>query len=346
MRSIYIQKPGTIKIVDGLKLPSLRRGEALLKVNYIGICGSDVSIYLGEMPMVVEFPRIIGHEISAEIMKIGKNKQGFRVGNLVTVLPYFNCKNFGQRLCPACAEGAINACINNKTMGVQRHGAASDYIAVPIENLVSGGDLSAKMLTLAEPFAVSYHAVKKARPRVGDNVLIIGAGPIGVAAMTVVKFFGAKVYIIDVNRRRLKLAKRLGADGVFNPNADDFEKFVKKATFGKGMDLCVEASGNSLAAINCVKALRQPNRTVVAIAHSKKPLNNFFQSELVKREGVYRGSRNSVLSDFLEVVKILSRRPDIEKMITKIYSVAEAPQAFKDLTNSDGKLHLKSLLKF
>ncbi|MDD6356328.1 MAG: alcohol dehydrogenase catalytic domain-containing protein, partial [Oscillospiraceae bacterium] len=155
MKAIQITTPGEIKVIEK-EMPKAKEGEALLKVLYCGICGADVASYTGNQPFTT-YPRIPGHEFSAQIVEIPENDKGFKAGDVVTCNPYFNCGK-----CYACQRGIVNACHDNQTMGVQRDGSFQEYITMPIDRIIDGKDVSAKELALIEPFSISCHALSRA----------------------------------------------------------------------------------------------------------------------------------------------------------------------------------------
>ena len=182
MKAIKIVKPGQVTIEE-IPMPEVKEGQALLKIKYCGICGADVASYTGNQPFTT-YPRIPGHEFSAEIVTIPENDKGLKAGDIVTCNPYFNCGT-----CYSCRRGIVNACTDNQTMGVQRDGSFCQYVAMPIERIIPGKGLSAKELALIEPFAISCHALSRAEIKPGDNLLIVGAGPIGLFALMKAKAF-------------------------------------------------------------------------------------------------------------------------------------------------------------
>ena len=176
MKTILINQPGEIKVTD-TPMPEVKPGEALLRIRYCGICGADVASYTGNQPFTT-YPRIPGHEFSAEIVEIPENKYGLKAGDVVTANPYFNCGT-----CYSCERGFVNCCTDNQTMGVQRDGSFCEYVAMPMERIIPGMGLSAKELALIEPFAISYHALSRCHIEPTDKVLVVGAGPIGLFAL-------------------------------------------------------------------------------------------------------------------------------------------------------------------
>lgn len=176
MKAIVIDKPYEVEIRD-VPMPTVGEGEALLRVLYVGICGADVASYTGNQPFTT-YPRIPGHEFSAEIIEIPENDKGLKKGDVVTCNPYFNCGK-----CYSCERGHVNCCTDNRTMGVQRDGAFCEYISMPVERIYPGMGLTAKELALIEPFSISRHAISRAVIHQTDSVLIVGAGPIGLFAL-------------------------------------------------------------------------------------------------------------------------------------------------------------------
>lgn len=204
MKAMFIDTPGQVSIKE-LPMPVPKRGEALLKVLYGGICGSDLGSYRGTFAYF-SYPRTPGHEFSAEIVEIEPNDRGLEKGMIVTCNPYFNCTQ-----CYSCQRGLVNCCTTNQTMGVQREGAFAEYITMPIERIYDGKGLSPKTLAPIEPFCISYHGVTRANTTKGDKVLIIGAGTIGVLAAVAAKSLGAEVTICDVAPKNSHTLRRLSA---------------------------------------------------------------------------------------------------------------------------------------
>ena len=336
MKIVYIETPGKIALKEA-SIPVPQKGEALLKIKYCGICGSDTATYTGNQPFTT-YPRIPGHEFSAEIVEIEENQLGLKVGMTVTANPYFNC---GQ--CYSCKRGKVNCCEDNQTMGVQRDGSFAEYITMPIERIIDGKNLSAKTLALIEPFSIGYHAINRGGVQAGDKVLVIGAGPIGIFAMISAKLKGATVYIADLLQERLKLAKEMGADGTINIKNEDLQKRVKEISNGGGMDVCVEAVGFSQTFLNCIDSACFGGK-VILIGNGKKE-TTFNHSIILKKELNVYGSRNS-LNDFKPLVEIVSEgKVNIDKMITNICTLDNVIDAFEALKNNDGS-KAKVLVEF
>lgn len=337
MKAIQITKPYEIKIIDTEK-PIAKEGEALLKVLYCGICGADVASFTGNQPFTT-YPRIPGHEFSAQIIEISENDRGLKAGDVVTCNPYFNC---GE--CNACKRGIINACHDNQTMGVQRNGSFQEYITMPVERIIDGKGLSAKELALIEPFSISCHALSRAEVKSGDSLLIMGAGPIGLFALLRAKEMGAKVLIADMLHSRLGLAKEFGADCTVNVKETDLKSACADFTNGNGFDVCVEACGAPETFLNCIDNAAH-GANIILIGNGKRE-TTFVHSVILKKELNIFGSRNAFTKDFEELIDLVkSKKVNPLKMISGVYDADNAKAAFDALTHNDGTL-AKLLIKF
>lgn len=330
MKTVLINKPFEIAVTD-TPMPEAKEGEALLKILYGGICGADVASYTGNQPFTT-YPRIPGHEFSAQIVSIPENDLGLSVGDIVTANPYFNC---GE--CYSCKRGYVNCCTDNRTMGVQRDGSFCEYVSMPIERIYKGKGLSAMQLALVEPFTISYHAINRASVKRGDKVLVVGAGPIGLFALLSALQKGAQVYVADVLDGRLQKALDFGASGVINSAKSDIKKETERITGGNGFDCCVEACGQSVTFLNCIDCAAFA-ANIILIGNGKKE-TTFLHSILLKKELNVFGSRNSLRSDFEAVIDIIaSGKVDVMKMVSDVYPMDKADQAFKALANNSGDL--------
>jgi len=340
MKTIQMPQPGEVIITDIPKMAP-RPGEALLKLLYGGICGSDLGSYRGTNAYV-KYPCIPGHEFSAEIVEIEPNDNGLSPGMLVTCNPYFNCGH-----CYSCNCGLVNVCSVNQTMGVQRQGAFSEYITMPIDRIYDGKGLPPKTLALIEPFCISYHGVTRAGIKPGDKVLVVGAGTIGVLAAVAAKAKGTEVTICDVAPAKLDYAyQTFGLDHkLLNTASNAFEKGVKELTDGNGYDVTIEAVGLPQTFQNCIDAASFGGR-VVLIGVSKQSINDFFFTVIQKKELSIHGSRNALKQDFIELIDLVrTGAVDLDKIVTQEYPWTDAPQAFHDFDKNAGRM-LKVVLDF
>ena len=330
MKTVLIDKPYEILVTDTEK-PVPKEGEALLKVLYCGVCGADVASYTGNQPFTT-YPRIPGHEFSAEIVSIPENDKGLKAGDIITANPYFNCKT-----CYSCKRGFVNCCTDNQTMGVQRDGSFREYIVMPVERIYDGKGLSAKELALVEPFTISYHALHRATIKPGDKVLVVGAGPIGLFALIAAKAQGAEVYVADLLDGRLDKALHFGADGVINSGKTDIKEEAMKVTEGNGFDVCVEACGLPVTFLSCIECAAFA-ANIILIGNGKKE-TTFLHSILLKKELNVFGSRNSYAKDFEAVIDLIAGgKVNVLDMVSAVYPIDEAGDAFKALASNDGSL--------
>lgn len=337
MKAVQITKPGEIKLIDEA-MPKPGAGEALLQVLYCGICGADVASYTGNQPFTT-YPRIPGHEFSARIVEIPQNDRGLKAGDVVTCNPYFNCGK-----CYACKRGIVNACHDNQTMGVQRDGSFREYITMPVERIIDGKGLSAKELALIEPFSISCHALSRAEVKKGDNLLIMGAGPIGLFALMKAKTMGARVLIADMLPSRLALAAEYGADRTANVREEELHAVCTEFTSENGFDVCVEACGAPETFLNCIDEAAH-GANIILIGNGKRE-TTFVHSIILKKELNIFGSRNAFTRDFEELIDLVSAgKADVLKMISGIYEKENAAEAFEALAHNDGSL-AKLLIKF
>lgn len=337
--TIVIHAPNDISIVD-VDIPTPKAGEALLKLLYGGICGSDLNIYKGNFAYGT-YPRIPGHEFAAQIVSIGKNDRGLQEGMNVFANPYFNCGT-----CYACERKLFNCCLHNQTMGVQRDGAFSKYIVMPVDRLFDAHDLDPRLISLIEPFCIGYHGIHRAQVQPSDNVLIIGAGSIGILAALAAEKAGARVYICDISEWKIKyVEKHFTFAGSFQfKEVRQFLSEVEKITKENKFDVVVEAVGSPETFDAAVRATAYGGR-VVLIGVSKKSLDFEFTMIQTKELNIY-GSRNALDKDFIESYALISKhQEEFLPLITHTYQFPDANQAFFDLAHNNGTM-LKTIIEF
>nr|WP_319487187.1 zinc-binding alcohol dehydrogenase family protein [uncultured Caproiciproducens sp.] len=339
MRYVSIDRPGEA-VIKECPIPNPRKGEALLKMLFGGLCGSDLNTYRGTMAYS-SYPRVPGHEFSAEIVEIGENSMGLRPGMIVTGNPYFNCGH-----CYPCRKGLVNCCETNQTMGVQRDGAFAEYFTMPVERLYNGKGIPPEQLALIEPFCVGYHGIKRAGIHKDDKVLILGAGTIGVFAAMSARLMGGQVYICDIAPEKLQYAEsHFNITGtVSNDYPVHFMDQVKAITHADGFDVVIEAVGLASTFQNCIDACAYGGK-MVQIGIGKQNADFSFTS-IQKKELNIAGSRNSVKEDFLHLIDFVSEgRISIKKVITHTYDFLQAGKAFSNFDTDTGSI-LKVMLKF
>ena len=336
MKYIVIPEPGKVEVKE-MDKPVLQPGEAILKVLYGGICGSDMGTYKGTF-LYASYPRIPGHEFSAEVIEVADNDYGIKPGMIVTANPYFNCGK-----CYSCRRGFVNCCTSNQTLGAQRDGIFRQYYSMPIERIYDGKGLDALTLSMIEPFCISYHSVQRTAVKQGDKVLVVGAGPIGLFAVMAAVLKGAEVYVSDVMQSRLDKALSLGAKGIIRTDKEDFAECVKSITNGDGFDVCIECAGLPQTFQNCIDAAAYRGR-VGLVGVSKQKLDFAFTQIQTKELDIF-GSRNALKKDFVELIDLVrSGKCDVKKIITDVYELENAENAFKEMRD-DPSNRLKSVIK-
>ncbi len=238
MKAIQITEPSVMKVID-IEMPQVGDDEVLLRLEYVGFCGSDLNTFRGANPMV-KMPVIPGHEVGAVIEQVGKNvPEGLKPGMTVTVNPYTNCGK-----CASCRNGRVNACEHNETLGVQRWGAMREYITLPWEKVIPAGLLTPRTCALIEPMSVGFHAVSRAQVTDIDVVMVIGCGMVGMGAVVRSVQRGATVIAADIDDEKLALAKEMGASYTVNTLKDDVHARLLEMTSGFGPDVVIEAVGS------------------------------------------------------------------------------------------------------
>jgi len=249
---------------------------------------------------MVKLPVIPGHEISAVIDSVGVDvPDGLQRGMFCTVDPYTNCGN-----CSSCRNRRPNACRYNQTLGVQRDGAMTEYIAVPWQKVILG-DLPPVQLALVEPMSVGFHAVSRAAVTDNDTVMVIGCGMIGVGAIVRSALRGAEVIAVDMDDDKLLLAKELGAKHTVNSKTGNLHERLQNITAGNGPDVVIEAVGSPATYRTAIDEASFTAR-VVCIGYAKTEIA-FETKYFVMKELDIRGSRNALPEDFRAVIKYLKQ---------------------------------------
>lgn len=322
MKAIEIQAPGNVAVVD-VEKPTDKSGEVLLKLGYVGFCGSDLNTYRGGNTMVT-FPRIPGHEIGATVVEIGSDvPSGLTVGQTVTVNPYTNCGH-----CASCRRGRVNACENNETLGVQRNGAMQEFISLPWQKIIPCGSVSLRDAALIEPMSVGFHAVDRGRVTDTDTVMVIGCGMVGLGAVVRAVMRGATVIAADLDDEKLAIARQLGATYTYN-TATEWNLPTP--------DVVIEAVGAAPTYQLAVNKVAFTGR-IVCIGYAKADIS-LTTSLFVKKELDIMGSRNANPSDFEAVIKYLTNSgAPVEKFISRIIEPQQSAEALKTWAEAPGKV--------
>jgi len=328
MRALVIDRPGEAKVID-IDAPQANPGEAIMRIRRIGLCGTDLSTYLGKNPLVT-YPRIPGHEIAATLESVPKNDLRLGAGMDVTMSPYTNCGR-----CSACRNGRFNACRYNQTLGVQRDGAMRERFSMPVGKLYTAA-LPIEELCLVEPLTVGFHAVSRGRVTGADVVAIYGCGGVGLGAVCAAAFRGARVIAIDIDDKKLEIARSTGARYLLNSTREDIHARLQEITEGHGPDVVIEAIGRPDTFRAAVEEVAFTGR-VVYIGYAKDQVS--YETRLfVQKELDIRGTRNALPEDFQEVIRMFqAKRFPTADAISEVVPLEEAPAMLKAWSENPGK---------
>ena len=312
-------------------------GQVAVRVAFCGICGTDMHVFHGNMDARVGFERVIGHEMSGVVDAVGDGVDGFTKGQKVVVRPLDHCG-----ACPACKAGHQHICHKLKFLGLDTDGAMQEIWTVPAHTLHHlPDDLRLDHAALIEPVAVACHDVRLSSLQPGEDVVVIGGGPIGILVAMVARDAGGKVVVSEVNPHRLAIAQKLGFDTV-NPAEVDLKAEINMRTGEKGADVVFEVSGTQpgVDAMTAVAATRA--RIVMVAIHAKKPEIDLFQ--FFWRELKLIGARVYEPEDYEKAIGIItSGGVDADTVITDVAPLADIQKAFEDLDRSPTAL--KSLIQ-
>jgi len=318
MKALSLIEAGNARIVD-VSIPKMGSGDVLLKVEMVGLCGTDLNSFRGRNPLIT-YPRILGHEIAAIVLE---GDSSIPAGTRVTVSPYTSC---GE--CSACRRGRHNACRNNQTLGVQRDGALTEFLAVPASK-VYASTLPLKHLCLVEPLTVGFHAIVKKQ----DVVAVFGCGAIGLGAIAGAAFRGAHVIAVDLDDAKLAIASAAGAVDLIHSGHEDVAKRLRELTNGHGPDVIVEAIGLPETFRLAVEEVSFTGR-VIYIGYAKEPVA--YETKLfVQKELDIMGSRNALPEDFLQVIAMLEADSfPVDDAVTVIAPLNRGPSILSEWSSN------------
>lgn len=296
MKALSLEAPKQWKRLDVPEPASPGPGEAVVRVHNVGICGTDLSGYLGKMPFF-SYPRIPGHELGVEVVAVGAGVTNVRPGDRCAVEPYINCQT-----CYACRKGKNNCCEKHQTLGVHCDGGLRPLFTVPARKLHISRKLSFEQLALIETLAVGYHAVQRSGLTSDESCLIIGAGPIGLATLEFARLTGAKLLVLDTNPARLDFCRGMGVTHTLQPS-DALDKQLKEICDGHGPDVVIDATG-SVASMSAAFGLIAHGGRLVYVGITTEEVK--FKHPMFHRpEGTLLCSRNALSPDFGVIIKLI-----------------------------------------
>jgi 2-desacetyl-2-hydroxyethyl bacteriochlorophyllide A dehydrogenase len=322
MLTVICETPGTLRAHERPK-PARGDDEVLLRVKRVGVCGTDLHIFTGTQPYL-SYPRVMGHELSGVVEEVPAASH-LAPGDTVYVMPYLSC---GE--CIACRQGKTNCCVNIQVLGVHRDGAFTEYLSVPQRFVHKAQGVSLDQAAMVEFLAIGAHAARRADVRQAQRVLVVGAGPIGMAAMIFCGLRGAQVTALDTRRDRLDFCAAHLQTSACVQVADDDEQRLAALTGGEFFDVVFDATGNPKAMERGFDFVAHGG-TYVLISIVGGAIS-FADPEFHKRETTLLASRNATTEDFETVLAAMrsGNIPDAA-LNTHRLRLAEVPDGFKDL---------------
>lgn len=299
MQAIQLEQPKRFRMIDLPEPPPPGPGEAVVRVRRVGVCGTDLSGYLGKMPFF-SYPRIPGHELGVEVVAVGDGVTGVKPGDRAAVEPYINCQK-----CYSCARGHTNCCEHHQTLGVHCDGGLRPLFTIPARKLHLSTKLSFEQLALVETLAIGHHAVRRSAPQPDETVLVIGAGPIGLSVVEFAKLAGSRVIVMDLNDRRLGFVReRMGVtETVLASGTDADVDTITRLTDGKLANVVVDATGHAGSMAGAYRFAGFAGR-VVFVGITQDPIT-FTQPLMHRREITFLASRNAVSNEFVRIVRLI-----------------------------------------
>ncbi|MEH8096812.1 zinc-binding alcohol dehydrogenase family protein [Gallibacterium anatis] len=338
IKAVKLDKPHQVSIQE-TQFPVKKENEVLIKVESVGICGSDIGAYRGTNPLVT-YPRILGHEVVGRIIESGLGMpSNIKIGDRVIVDPYIYCGS-----CYPCSIGRTNCCTNLKVIGVHIDGGMQEIITHPAHLITKvPNNITLNLLPLAEPLTIALHAIHRTKVKQGEFVTIIGAGAIGLMAALVSKLYGATPILIDILDKRLEYAKSIGVTHTINSLKEDPQEQINKITNSQLSQVVIEASGANESIQNTLKYTSFAGRIALTGWPKKEtllPTNIITFKEL----DIY-GSRTSK-GEFEEALNLISSgKFDAKDIVTKTISFDEIPEYIGKLSNEpDNYLKINAVL--
>lgn len=300
MRAIQLLEPKRFQAVELPEPPPPGPGQALIATHRMGICGTDLGGYLGKMPFFT-YPRIPGHELGVEVLAVGAGVDHVRPGDRCSVEPYLNC---GE--CFACRRGGGNCCQQLKVFGVMTDGGLCERTLLRADKLHPSRSLTYEQLALVETLAIGCHACNRGGPQAGDHVLIIGAGPIGLATLEFVRLTGARITVMDLSESRLKFCReRYGVHRTVVPGDGTDRDELLDITDGALYPVVIDATGHAGSMSRALTYVAHTG-TLVYVGITTGEVT-FVHPVLHRPETTLRASRNALPGDFRRIIELIER---------------------------------------
>jgi alcohol dehydrogenase len=298
MKALSLDSPLNWRRIEIAEPPAPAAGMAVVRIHQVGVCGTDLSGYLGKMPFF-SYPRIPGHELGVEVVALGEGVTNVNVGDRCSIEPYINCQN-----CHACRRGYTNCCETNQTLGVHCDGGLTPLFTIPARKLHASAKLNFEQLALVETLAIGCHAVNRATIGPEDVVAVIGAGPIGLSVIEFVKLTGARLIVVDLMESRLKFVRDVMGVELTLKSDENLEANLKRLSGGHLPDVVIDATGHYGSMSNGFSLVANGGGRLVYVGITTEEIK--FRHPIFHRsEGTLLCSRNALPGDFKRIIELI-----------------------------------------
>ena len=322
MKALCLESPLNWRRIEIVEPPAPAPGMAVVRIHQVGVCGTDISGYLGKMPFF-SYPRIPGHELGVEVVAVGEGVTNVRIGDRCSIEPYINCQK-----CHACRRGYTNCCESNQTLGVHCDGGLTPLFTIPARKLHQSAILTYEQLALVETLAIGCHAVNRATIQPEDVVAVIGAGPIGLSVIEFVKLTGARLIVVDLNELRLQFCRDVMGVKMTLKSDTNLEKNLKELSVGHLPDVVIDATGHYGSMSHGVELVANGGGRLVYVGITTEEIK-FCHPVFHRPEGTLLCSRNALPGDFTRIIELIETgRIDTGPWITHRVGFEEVIDAF------------------
>jgi 2-desacetyl-2-hydroxyethyl bacteriochlorophyllide A dehydrogenase len=303
-------------------IPRVQHDEILLKVKALGICQTDIKITKGAIPAsIVTLPHVLGHEVVGEVTEVGDHVSGVKAGDVGIVYPYVTCRE-----CEPCLTGRGNLCVNLKRIGFELDGGFSEFLRIPAHSFCPFDQClpAHEMAIVADAIGTSYHAITGlAGVKPGQDVLIVGAGGLGIHAVQIAKLCGANVFVVDMDSQALDLARQFGADQSFLPA--EAPQAIKELTDGRGVHAVIEVVGSPETLSWSLPALKSGGKLILV---GYAPGNPFALDTMLMHYREYEiiGCRFIPKAELLELIRLIEKGK-VKPVVTQTFPFDQANEA-------------------
>jgi 2-desacetyl-2-hydroxyethyl bacteriochlorophyllide A dehydrogenase len=330
MQAIQFTAPEQITLIDLPEPAAPGPGEALVRTHRMGICGTDISCFLGKFPFFA-YPRTPGHELGLEVVAVADDVTNVKPGDKCSLEPYVNDPDS-----VTSRAGSSNCCPGVQVIGVHNNGGLRKGVfAVPAHKLHPGNDLTYDQLALVETLAIGYHAVQRGNPQPGETVLVIGAGPIGLACLEFLKLMDVKTIVMDMQQSRLDFChENLGMARTlaFQQDGSHLAE-LETMTNGCLANVVIDATGNPKSMSSCFEFAAFTGR-VVYVGITTSDLTFPHAPVFHRRELTLLASRNALPADFDHIIQLMREgKIDTDKWITHRIGFDQVPEQFARFTD-------------